>query len=76
MRDTLATLEVAELYAQHYDIARSYGLKAIAMDRQLLGASHPQTAFDVMNLGAIQFSEREFPEAEKNYHDGIEILKS
>ncbi len=76
VRDSLATLEVAELYTQHYDVAESDGRKAIAMDRQLLGASHPQTGFDLMNLGSIQLSELEYSEAEKNYRDAIEILKN
>jgi len=75
VRDSLATLEVAEFYAQHYDIAESDGRKAIAMDRQLLGASHPQTGFDLMNLASIQLSELRYSEAEKNYRDGIAILK-
>jgi eukaryotic-like serine/threonine-protein kinase len=76
VRDALSDLAVAEQNAQHYDAALPIGLRAIAMDRQLLGESHPQTAFDMMNLGSVQADLAEYAEAEKNYRGAIEILKN
>jgi serine/threonine protein kinase len=76
VRDGLSDLAVAEQDTQHYDAALSMGLRAIAMDRQLLGESHPQTAFDLMNLGSAQANLAEYPDAERNYREALDILKN
>jgi tetratricopeptide (TPR) repeat protein len=48
----------------------------IALDRQLLGGSHPQTGFDMMNLGSIKATQAEYPEAESIYRQAIDIIEA
>jgi eukaryotic-like serine/threonine-protein kinase len=74
VRDSLAALVNAELGLQQLADARATGQRAVALDRQLLGASHPQTAVDLLNLASVTASLGELPEAEKAYREGIAIL--
>jgi serine/threonine-protein kinase len=76
IRDSLSALAVAEIGAQHFDIARDVSLRAVAMDRQLLGNSHLQTGVDLVNLASVYASTRDYPAAEKLYREGIAIMSA
>jgi eukaryotic-like serine/threonine-protein kinase len=76
LREGVSDLAVAEQNSGHYQAAESLAQRAIAMDRQLLGERHPQTGFDLMNLGSAEVNLGENAEAEKNYRTGVDILKS
>ena len=75
LRDAVAALAEAEMYTHHYELAEASSHRAIDMDKQLLGASHPQTSYDLMNLGATKASLGEFAEAEQLYRQGIENVE-
>jgi serine/threonine-protein kinase len=74
VRDAVAILAVADLGAHHYDRAEADGEKAIALDRQLLGDSHPQTGVDIANLASVKSVQGDFPEAEHLYREGRSIM--
>jgi serine/threonine protein kinase len=74
VRDSLSTLAVAEMYTGHLDVAESSDRHVIALDRQLLGGSHPQTGFDMMNLASVKATQADYPEAESIYRQAIEII--
>jgi eukaryotic-like serine/threonine-protein kinase len=76
VRDSLSTLAVAEQYTGHLDVAESSSRRVVALDRQLLGESHPQTGFDMMNLGSVKATEGEYPEAESIYRQAIDIIRA
>jgi serine/threonine-protein kinase len=73
LRNAVSTLGVAESYAGHYDAAKSVSTRAIALDRQVLGESHPRTGSDLMNLGTAEISLGEDSAAEGHYREGIRI---
>ena len=73
LRSALSTLGVAEYYAHQFEAAKSTQLRAIALDRQLLGESHPKTGADLVNLGTTEVSLGENSAAESHYREGIGI---
>jgi serine/threonine-protein kinase len=74
IRDATSAFAIAQLYAHHYDLAESYGRRAIELDRQLLGETHPQTGIDIANLASVKSVQGDLPGAEQLYREGREIL--
>ena len=75
LRDSVATLAVAEQEAQHYAIAETMSQRAIELDRQLLGEDHVQTAVDLVNLASLHARQGDLPGAERLYREGLPIMK-
>jgi serine/threonine protein kinase/lipopolysaccharide biosynthesis regulator YciM len=73
LRDTLSALGVAEYYGGHYDAAKSVDLRSVALDRQLLGESHPRTGEDLMNLGTAEAALGDYSATERHYREGMRI---
>ena len=73
LRKALSALGVAEYYAGHYETAKSIDLRAIALDRRLLGKSHPRRGTDLMNLGTAEAALGDDAAAESHYREGIAI---
>ena len=76
LRNAVSTLGVAETYAGHFDAAKSVSARAIALDRQVLGESHPRTGSDLVNLGTAEASLGEDSAAEGHYREGIRIYEA
>ncbi len=74
-RDSFTALSEALLYTHRYDLAEAASRRALKLDRQLLGDSHPQTSEDLMDLGAVKSSLGSFAEAETLYRQGLSILQ-
>lgn len=74
LRDALSTLGLAEYYAAYQDFGRSADLRAIALDRQLLGESHPMTGSDLMDLGTTDAALGDNSAAESDYREGVRIF--
>ena len=45
------------------------------MDRRIYGERHPQVANDLINLGAIQYEQAHFAEAEKYQRQALDITE-
>jgi len=75
-RDRLSYLADAQIEAQRFSDAEATTLRAIALDRSLLGETHPQTATDILNLASLRATQRRFPEAEQLYREGLASLRS
>lgn len=75
LRESLTALGVAQYAAGHYEAAESLDQRALALDRQLFGKSHPQTGVDLMNLATVKMTEAEYPEAERLYREAIDIVR-
>jgi serine/threonine protein kinase len=73
LRNTLSALGVAEYYGGQYDAAKSVDLRAIALDRKLLGESHPRTGSDLINLGTAEAALGDDSAAESHYREGIGV---
>jgi serine/threonine protein kinase/cytochrome c-type biogenesis protein CcmH/NrfG len=73
LRAALSSLGVAEYYAHHLEAAKPVELRAVALGRQLLGESHPETATDLMNLGTTEAALGQFDAAERDYREGVKI---
>jgi eukaryotic-like serine/threonine-protein kinase len=76
LRKTLAALGVAEYYAGQPGFGKSVELRAIDLDRQLLGESHPETGFGLMNLGTSELALGETSAAENHYREGSGIVEA
>jgi serine/threonine-protein kinase len=76
VRDSLEAIGNAELQQQQLQAARADFQRAIALDRSLLGAEHPRTAEDTLNLASVEATARQLPEAERDYREGIAHLSS
>jgi serine/threonine-protein kinase len=73
VRDALAYLAVAEQGSVQYDLAEATGAKVIALDRQLLGSSHPATGEDLANLASAKMLKGEYQQAEPLYREALAI---
>lgn len=76
LRDSVSSLAVAELAAQHYDRSEALSRRAIQLDKEILGESHPQTGVDMINLASTEVSQGEFATAEPLYRTGIGIMSA
>ena len=76
VRDSLEAIGNAELDQQQLPAARADFERAIALDRSLMGAEHPRTAEDTLNLASVETTARQLPEAERDYREGIAHLTS
>jgi serine/threonine-protein kinase len=76
VRDALAALVSAELPSHQLDVAKATSLRALEMDRELLGESHLQTGVDTANLASIEATLGNYPEAEKLYRQGVGIVSA
>jgi len=72
---TLNTLAVAHLYAGHFPTADSIYRRALATDRQLYGAGHPQVGTDIMDLASVHFERGMYADAEREYRQGVAIFE-
>jgi serine/threonine-protein kinase len=75
---SVATSELANVhfYAGHFAVSDTLNRKALAIDRQLYGKTHPHIADDLMNLGAIQFEFQNYAEAERLDREALAITRS
>jgi serine/threonine-protein kinase len=73
LRKALSTLGVAEYYAGQVEAAKATDLRTVALDRQSLGSSHPETSTDLMNLGTAEAALGEMAAAENDYRDALKI---
>jgi len=76
VRDAVSALATAQLSAQHYDLAEADGQRAVDLDRKLLGASHPQTGLDIVNLASVKATLGDLPGAEALYREGVASMKA
>ena len=65
------------LYAKNgkYDTALGYFSQALAIQKKVLGPTHPDVALSLMNIGAIYFKKSDFDNALGNYRKSIGILE-
>jgi eukaryotic-like serine/threonine-protein kinase len=73
---SLGELANAHFYTGHLDICESLNQRALAMDRQLYGESHPNVAEDLINLGAVESERGHQPETERYYRQALDIIQS
>lgn len=71
--ESLPALAVSEHDNGHPEISESLNRRALALDRQVLGNSHPQVAFELGELAAAAAGRGRFSEAEGLYREAIEI---
>lgn len=76
LADTLGELAEAEYYLGHYDLADSLNQRALALDRQIYGNTHPRIADSLVNLGEVQHDLGHDAEAETYYRQALAIKKS
>jgi tetratricopeptide (TPR) repeat protein len=74
--DSLPALASAEADTGHLDIAESLDRRALALDRQLLGNSHPRVGDVLAEIARFKANRGQFPEAEALYRESIEIYKA
>lgn len=63
-------------YLGQYEESQSLNRRALEIDRQVHGDSHPNVAFDLINLGGIEQEWGRFSEAEAYYRKGLEIMEA
>jgi len=71
--DSLPPLAVAEQNTGHIDVAESLNRRALALDRQLFGNSHPAVGFELAELASAEATLGRVPEAEKMYRETVAI---
>jgi serine/threonine protein kinase/tetratricopeptide (TPR) repeat protein len=71
--DSLPPLAAAEQNTGHIDVAESLNRRALALDRQLFGNSHPAVGFELAELASAEATLGRFPEAEKMYRETVAI---
>ena len=76
LRDSLTVAGIASYYLGRYDAAEAMGRRALALDHQLFGKGHPQTAFDLMNLATVKATLAEYSEAEGFYREALGAVKA
>jgi serine/threonine protein kinase len=73
---SLKELADTHFYMGHYDLCDSLNYRALAMHRQLFGASHPLVADDLINIGTVQSQRGHYVEAEKSYRQALGINRA
>ena len=76
LADTLRELAINNYDAGHFDIAKSLHERALAIDRQLFGDSHPSVAVDLISLGDIQQELGYYSEAERLTRQALAINRA
>jgi serine/threonine-protein kinase len=76
LSESLNVLAVAEHDAGHYERSAALDRRALDLDQHLYGKAHPQVAFDLANLGAVEASIGHYPAAEGYYRTSIQIGSS
>ncbi len=74
--ETLEALGVANQGVGNYDQARDFTRRALALDRQIYGDSHPRVADDLANLGTLAVTLGRISEAEQRYREAVGILQA
>ena len=72
---TLGELANTHFYAGHYPVADSLFDRILVMSKVLYGDRHPNVGNDLINLGAVQFEQGNFAEAERYHRDGLSIIQ-
>ena len=74
--ETLSAFAYAHHYVGHYQLAESLNRRALELDRQVHGESHPRVAYDLANIATIEVTLGKHAEAEPLYRQAAEILKN
>ena len=74
--DSLRALAPAEAHTGHLELAESLNRRALALERQLLGNSHPRVGSELSELAAYEATRGRFPEAEGLYRETVEIYQA
>jgi serine/threonine-protein kinase len=74
--ETLEALGVANLGGGNYERASEFIRRALSLDRQIYGDSHPRVADDLANLGTIAVTLGRNSEAEERYREAAGILQA
>jgi serine/threonine-protein kinase len=72
--ENLTALSIAEHFTGHYKVAESLNRRALALDRQRYGQTHPRVAEDLANIGTTEASLGHFPQVETDYREAEGIL--
>ena len=70
---TLVGFSDAYFYLSRYPLAEDWQQKALSLHEKVDGGSHPLVAFDLRNLGNIQFQTSHYVEAEKYFRQALKI---
>lgn len=73
LADSLPPLASAEQNTGHIDVAESLNRRALALDRQLFGNSHPTVAFELSEIASSEATLGRFQEAETLYREAVAI---
>ncbi|HTE55054.1 MAG TPA: serine/threonine-protein kinase [Kofleriaceae bacterium] len=73
---SIGLLANAHFFLGHYAESDALNRRALALDRQNLGARHPDVASDLYNLGATQQASGNFQEAEKLVREALSISEA
>jgi len=76
VRDALSYLAIPLQNTGQYDLAEATGRRALTMDHQMLGDSHPQTGVDMMNLASVKTLRGDYSGAEELYRQAIAIVEA
>jgi eukaryotic-like serine/threonine-protein kinase len=71
--NSLPPLAAAEQNTGHIDVAESLNRRALALDRQLFGNSHPAVGLELAELASAEATLGRVPEAEKMYRETVAI---
>jgi tetratricopeptide (TPR) repeat protein len=73
--ESLPALAVAQQSTGHFDVAESLNRRALALNRQLFGNSHPRVGFELAELASAEATLGRYGEAEGMYREAIGIYQ-
>jgi tetratricopeptide (TPR) repeat protein/predicted Ser/Thr protein kinase len=74
--ESIRALAYAELTAGQYEVSESMYRRALILDRQLYGRSHPRVAHELGDIASAEATLGRIKEAEGLYRESLEIYKA